>query len=43
MSIVLSGCVLWYHVQFESNFVASLVSLFQALSPVFIYPDGTSQ
>ena len=27
-------CVPWYHVQFESNFVASLVSLFQALSPV---------
>ena len=28
------SCVLWYHVQFESNFVASLVSFVAVLSPV---------
>ena len=45
MSIVLS--VVFYGIMFSLNptllSVLCLVSLFQALSPVFIYPDGTSQ
>ena len=32
--ICVISCVLWHHVQFESNFVASLVSFVAVLSPV---------
>ena len=33
-SICIISCVLWYHVQFESNFIVSLVSCVAVSSPV---------